>query len=125
MATISPMTRNLRDRGNRQVSTKACQAEVVKYLMERVLQAEPGDREKMFNSVKLALDVWLSGRDGNRTHDRRNAVASGFRGVVQMHYDRLNRAYPRSQEWLKRFCYLKLAFEKEALDTVARLRDLT
>jgi hypothetical protein len=97
---------------------KACQAEIVSYLMAQVVDAPPVKRETLFAAVKSAINVWIAGGQDMRTQAARNAVEAGFGGKVREHLARLSQHSPRSPEWLRHFRTFRDAFEQEARATL-------
>ena len=95
-------------------SGKACQAEIIAYLMAQVLDAPPAKRDVLFAAVKAALNLWIAGGKDMRTQVARNALEAGFGGQVREHLARLSQHSPRSPEWLRHFTAFKEAFEREA-----------
>jgi len=93
---------------------KACQAEIISYLMQQVIDAPPVKREVLFAAVKSAINVWIAGGQDMRTQAARNALEAGFGGRVREHMAQLSRYSTRSPEWLRHFRAFKDAFEQEA-----------
>jgi hypothetical protein len=98
---------------------KACQAEIVSYLMTQVIEAPPIKRETLFIAVKSALNVWIAGGRDMRTQAARNALEAGFGGQVREHLARLSQHSTRSPEWLRHFKAFKAAFDQEARTTLS------
>lgn len=98
---------------------KACQAEIISYLMQQVIDAPPVKRDVLFAAVKSAINVWIAGGQDMRTQAARNALEAGFGGRVREHMAQLARHSPRSPEWLRHFRTFRDAFEQEARTTLS------
>jgi len=98
---------------------KACQAEIISYLMAQVLNAPPVKREALFGAVKAALNVWVAGGKDMRSQAARNALEAGFGGRLKEYMAQLAHHSPRSNEWVRLFRTFKDAFEREAQETLS------